>query len=90
MGAELEISATDFKAKCLNLFDRLAARKLTRVIVTKHGRPVAQLIPPPSAAEEVEQMFGAMRDQIVAPADYDFTAPVIDEPLNAAEGRLHE
>src|SRR5438477_6371935 len=31
----LEIRASEFKAKCLELMDRLAARKLTRIVVTK-------------------------------------------------------
>jgi len=39
----LEISASTFKAKCLELLDRLAGRKIMRIVVTKRGRPVAQL-----------------------------------------------
>jgi hypothetical protein len=31
-----------------------------------------------------------MRGKMVAPRDFDFTAPVLDEPLDAAEGRLCE
>ena len=49
------ISATDFKATCLDVFDRLADRRLERVEVTKRGRVVAVLFPPtpdPAAAEE--------------------------------------
>jgi prevent-host-death family protein len=38
------IAATQFKAKCLELMDRVAERRESYVI-TKHGRPVAKLVP---------------------------------------------
>jgi prevent-host-death family protein len=85
----LEIAASAFKAKCLALMDRLAARKLNRIVVTKRGRPVAVLTPPPTREEIAEGLFGCLKGRMVAPADFDFTAPVLDEPLDAAEGRLH-
>jgi prevent-host-death family protein len=90
MNAEvLEIAASEFKAKCLNLMDRLAARKLSRIVVTKRGRPVAVLTPPPTREEIAESFFGFMKGSVGAPEDFDFTAPVLDEPLDAAEGHLH-
>jgi prevent-host-death family protein len=85
----LEIAASEFKAKCLGLMDRLAARKLNRIVVTKRGRPVAVLTPPPTREEIADGLFGCLKGRMVAPADFDFTAPVLDEPLDAAEGRLH-
>ena len=51
MAETLEIAASEFKAKCLELFDQLAARKLNRVVVTKRGRAVAVLTPPPTPEE---------------------------------------
>ena len=86
----LEIAASEFKAKCLDLMDQLAARKLDRIVVTKRGRPVAVLSPPPTPEEVAEAFFGFMKGSVGAPKDFDFTAPVLDEPLNAAEGRLYE
>jgi prevent-host-death family protein len=85
----LEIAASEFKAKCLGLMDQLAARKLNRIVVTKRGRPVAVLTPPPTPEEIAEGLFGCLKGRMVAPADFDFTAPVLDEPLDAAEGILH-
>ena len=85
----LQIAASEFKAKCLDLMDQLAARKLSRIVVTKHGRPVAVLSPPPTPEEAAEALFGCLKGQIIAPDDFDFTAPVLDEPLDAAEGILH-
>ena len=38
------ISACEFKAKCLELMDDLAARR-AEIIVTKHGRPVVKVGP---------------------------------------------
>jgi len=85
----LEIAASEFKAKCLELMDRLAARKITRIVVTKRGRPVAVLSPPPTPEEAAEGLFGCLKGRMVAPADFDFTEPVLDEPLDAAKGILH-
>ena len=53
----LEIAASEFKAKCLALMDRLAARKLSRIVVTKRGRPVAVLTPPPTPEEVADAFF---------------------------------
>ena len=42
---EREISATQFKARCLRLLDEVAETG-EALIVTKHGRPVARVEPP--------------------------------------------
>jgi prevent-host-death family protein len=46
-----EISAADFKAKCLKLMDTVESER-TQVVITKRGRPIAKLVPydetPPS------------------------------------------
>lgn len=39
-----EITASDFKARCLRLLDEVAASKVP-LVVTKRGRPVAKLVP---------------------------------------------
>lgn len=41
---ELKISVSVFKAKALGLFEKVG-RGETRVTVTKHGKPLAQVIP---------------------------------------------
>jgi prevent-host-death family protein len=38
------VPATEFKAKCLELMDRVAERRETFVI-TKRGKPVAKMVP---------------------------------------------
>lgn len=90
MREELEITATEFKAKCLELLDRVGGRKILRIVIKKHGRPVAVLSPPALPEEEARTLYGFMRGRVTAPPGFDFTAPVIDEPLSAAEGRIHE
>ncbi len=40
-----EISATQFKARCLRLLDEVAETGET-LVVTKHGKPVARVEPP--------------------------------------------
>jgi prevent-host-death family protein len=81
------ISATEFKAKCLNILDRLAARELARVIITKRGKTVGVLLPPQIVA--VQDLYGSMRGSVTIPEGFDLTEPVLDEPVDAAEGILH-
>jgi antitoxin (DNA-binding transcriptional repressor) of toxin-antitoxin stability system len=85
----LEIAASEFKAKCLDLFNQLAAHKLSRIVVTKRGRPVAILTPPPTPNETADAFFGCLKGRMIAPANFDFTEPVLEEPLDAAQGILH-
>ena len=79
-------TATEFKAKCLDIFDRLAAHKLTRVTITKRGKVVAVLTPPEDAESAVPRLHGFLRGSVIAPPGFDFTAPVLDEPLSAEDG----
>jgi len=82
-------TATEFKAKCLEIFDRLAARAVTRVTVTKRGKVVAVLTPPDEPDAAVRSLHGFMRGSVVAPPNFDLTAPVLDEPMTAEAGHLH-
>lgn len=43
--SQREITATQFKARCLRLLDEVAETGET-LVVTKHGRPVARVEPP--------------------------------------------
>src|SRR5215813_7842100 len=57
-GAVAKVPATEFKAKCLEIMDRVAERRETYVI-TKRGKPVAKLVPMARAEEEL--LFGRLR-----------------------------
>lgn len=40
----MDITVTQFKAKCLGIIDKVQKEK-SRVTITRHGRPAAELIP---------------------------------------------
>lgn len=77
----MSIPAAVFKAECLRLMDEVA-RTGQPIVITKHGKPVAQLVPVPA---EPGSLFGYMRDtvtikgDVIAPTgeswDADSTAP---------------
>jgi prevent-host-death family protein len=83
------ISASEFKAKCLNILDRLDKHELDRVIITKRGRTVAVLLPPQNEARTPSDLYGCMRGSVVIPEGFDLTEPVLDEPFDAEDGILH-
>jgi prevent-host-death family protein len=56
----VSIPAAIFKAECLKLMDEVA-RTGKPVVITKHGRPVAQLVPVPPAPGS---LFGYMRNTV--------------------------
>jgi len=89
MGTTETISASEFKAKCLKILDRLAGRELDRVVITKRGTPVAVLLPPEQPADAVRDIYGFMRGSVTIADDVDLTAPVLDEPFTADNGDLH-
>lgn len=74
------VSATEFKAKCLQLFKRLSGGDLSRVEVTKRGKVVAVVTPPPTASEGIWKLYGSMKGTVQMPEDFDLTAPILDEP----------
>jgi len=56
------IAAGEFKSKCLKLLDQVAAERQT-LVITKHGKPVAQVAPMP--AKEWIDPIGAMRGSVI-------------------------
>lgn len=63
--AQTRFSATEFKARCLALMDRVR-RTREEIVVTKHGRPVAKLVP---YGEEAPAVFGHLRGTVGAYGD---------------------
>ena len=87
---EVVITATEFKAKCLDILDQVQSRKLSRVTVTKRGKPVAVVTQPePEEAFDPYSIFGCMKGTVTAPPDFDWTAPVFDGVMDAELGILH-
>jgi prevent-host-death family protein len=59
-GSKVNIPAAVFKAECLKLMDEVA-RTGQPVVITKHGKPVAQLVPVPA---ESKSLFGYMKNTV--------------------------
>jgi prevent-host-death family protein len=54
------VSATEFKARCLELMDRVAATG-NPLVITKRGRPVARLV---AVERQRPSVVGALRGHI--------------------------
>ena len=63
------IGAGEFKAKCLQLLDDVAEQRGT-LVITKHGKPVAKLVP----VEPEQCMFGALKGSVVE--EHDIISPI--------------
>jgi prevent-host-death family protein len=66
------IAAGEFKAKCLKLLDDIAETRGT-LVITKHGKPVAKLVP----VEPEQQLFGALKGSVVG--ELDIVSPISAE-----------
>jgi len=69
MSSPREITATEFKARCLRLLDEVAGTGET-LVVTKRGRPVVRVepsTPPVDLSGSVRLLVGP--DQFVEPLD---------------------
>jgi prevent-host-death family protein len=56
------LAAAEFKAKCLELMDRVRETG-AEYVVTKHGRPVAKLVP--YEEPERKSFFGSMKGTVL-------------------------
>lgn len=71
------IKASEFKAKCLGLMDEVA-RTGQSVVITKNGKPVAELVP--HRAREKKSPFGIWKGRvkitgdIISPIDVEWDA----------------
>lgn len=54
------VKAAEFKAKCLDLMDQVAASG-NPVTITKRGKPVARLVP---VLQRPKSLFGALKGHI--------------------------
>lgn len=52
-----KIPAGEFKAKCLKVIDEVQRLRM-QVVITKHGKPVAKLVP---LDEQAESFIGSMK-----------------------------
>jgi prevent-host-death family protein len=86
---DLILGASEFKAKCLDILDRVGRREWQRVIITKRGVAVAVLVPPGVEADRVKGLHGFLRGSVVIPPECDLTAPTAGDAFVAKRGVIH-
>ncbi len=65
-----KMAAGSFKTNCLAVMDEVQARHET-VVITKHGKPVAKLVPVDTDTDEIYDFLagkGVVNGDIVSPA----------------------
>lgn len=67
---EKSIGVTAFKSRCLALIDEVAEGKTPRVVLVKHNRPIAAIVP---LGRERPELWGAMRGTVRVPSGTDLT-----------------
>ncbi|MFN7129907.1 MAG: type II toxin-antitoxin system Phd/YefM family antitoxin [Brevundimonas sp.] len=81
VSGEVVITATEFKAKCLDLLDRVNSGEIRRVRVTKRGKEVAVLAG--SAVHEGRGDFiGWQAGSVNLPDDLDIDGPIYDPEVD--------
>lgn len=66
-----KMAAAQFKAQCLAVMDHVAQSGQS-VVITKHGKPVAKLVP---ANEDEDEIFGALAGIARITGDIENTVP---------------
>jgi antitoxin (DNA-binding transcriptional repressor) of toxin-antitoxin stability system len=73
--AEETIGVTAFKSQCLGLIDDVAQGKTGRVVLLKHQRPIAAIVPFRKNGEDCFDLWGAMRGTVTVAPGVDLTDP---------------
>lgn len=71
-----EVKASAFKARCLQIMDEVAETR-EPVVITKHGRPMCQLIPyrpKPQTLFAVSKETIVIKGDIISPIDVEWEA----------------
>lgn len=63
---ELEIGATDFKARCLDLLKQVQQRKHGSILITRRGKPLARVVP---VGLVKKPFYGCMKGRIQVHGD---------------------
>jgi len=72
---ESSIGVTEFKSKCLGLIDDVAQGKTGRIILLKHNKPVAAIVPINDSDGEPFELWGALKGTMTLLPDVDLTEP---------------
>lgn len=71
-GTETEIGVTSFKARCLAVIDDVLRGKTSRVVLMKHNRPVAAILP---IQGQTVELWGSLQGTVKILSGTDLTAP---------------
>jgi prevent-host-death family protein len=77
-----QVTAAEFKAKCLRLMDDVNKRR-TSIVITKRGKPIAKLVPIDEAPID---LFGYMAGTIKIVGD--IISPIDDVEWSADEENI--
>jgi antitoxin (DNA-binding transcriptional repressor) of toxin-antitoxin stability system len=75
---ENTIGVTAFKSRCLGLIDQVAEGKTDRIVLLKHNKPVAAIVPI-ARNDDPFELWGAMRDTMTIAPGVDLTDPIDEE-----------
>ncbi len=67
------IGVTAFKSQCLGLIDDVAQGKTDRIVLLKHNRPIAAIVPICEDADKDSELWGAMRGTVTIAPGVDLT-----------------
>jgi prevent-host-death family protein len=70
-----KMAAGAFKANCLAVMDEVQAKRVT-VVITKHGKPVAKLMPVETKSDD---LFGFLRGKVTIVGDIVSPALTLEE-----------
>ena len=82
---EVVITATEFKAKCLDLLDRVRSGAVKSIRITKRGQDVGLLIAPSAPtppARDRYALFGSMKGTVTIPPSVDIVGPIYDPEID--------
>lgn len=70
-----QVSISEFKAKCVSLIEKVNKTK-EPLRITRHGKPVAEIVPPSSTARKGKLIGSGMKTFDIL--DQDIVGPIID------------
>lgn len=77
--AELTINVTEFEARSLALLDDLARGTLSKITVTRLGKPLAIVAPAERERSHFDEMYRSMAGTMTIAPGVDLTAPTVDD-----------
>lgn len=80
MSLEITVSASGFKARCLSLLRKLETGELSRIKVTRRGKPVAIMVAAATETGPLKDVYGFQAGTIRFSPDYDPFEQVIEAP----------